>query len=147
MKLLGSSVMIWLSLAQSVAFTLLARPIVRILYGTEYLAAVPVLQILVWHTAFSYMGSVRNIWILGEGKHDRLWRINLSGALVNILLNGLLIPIWGAKGAAAASVLTQIFTNFLLGFLMREIRPNNRLVLKGLNPVILWEMLKNERLR
>ena len=93
------------------------------------------------------LGSVRNIWILGEGKHDRLWRINLSGALVNILLNGLLIPIWGAKGAAAASVLTQIFTNFLLGFLMREIRPNNRLVLKGLNPVILWEMLKNERLR
>lgn len=141
------AVMIWLSLAQSVAFTLLARPIVRILYGTEYLAAVPVLQILVWHTAFSYMGSVRNIWILGEGKHDRLWRINLSGALVNILLNGLLIPIWGAKGAAAASVLTQIFTNFLLGFLMREIRPNNRLVLKGLNPVILWEMMKNERLR
>lgn len=136
------AIMIWLSLAQSVGFTLFAKPMIWILYGAEYLTAVPVLQILVWNTAFSYMGSVRNIWILGEGKHDQLWKINLSGAVVNVVLNGLMIPLWGAKGAAAASVLTQIFTNFVLGFLMKEIRPNNRLLIRGLHPGILLELLK-----
>lgn len=141
------AVMIWLSLLQSIAFTLLAKPVVWILYGAEYLAAVPVLQILVWNTAFSYMGSVRNIWILGEGKHDQLWKINLSGAVVNILLNALLIPVWGACGAALASVLTQIFTNFVLGFLMRQIRRNNALLIRGWNPLLVLVLLRKVQKR
>ena len=136
------AIVIWMSILQSVGFTLLAKPMIWILYGSEYLAAVPVLRILVWNTAFSYMGSVRNIWILGEGKHDQLWRINLAGAIVNVLLNAVMIPLWGACGAALASVLTQIVTNFVLGFAMKEIQPNNRLLIKGLNPYLLWEMVR-----
>lgn len=136
------SFLIWLSLAQSLCYVLLAKPIVWILYGAEYARAVPVLCILVWNIAFSYMGSARNIWILGEGKHNVLWKINLTGALGNVILNAIMIPIWGACGAAFASVLTQIFTNFILGFIMPSIRPNNRLLLKGLDPRLLWDLLK-----
>lgn len=139
------AIMIWMSVVQSVGFTLLAKPMVWILYGAEYFRAVPVLQILVWNTAFSYMGSVRNIWILGEGKHDVLWRINLAGAVANAILNGLLIPFWGAAGAAFASVLTQIVTNFVLGFLMRDIRRSNVLLLKGMNPGLLAEFFRKEQ--
>lgn len=124
----------WLSLAQSVGFTLFAGLIVRILYGDSYLPAVPVLQILVWNTAFSYMGYVRNIWILAEGKHKSLFTINLCGALANLALNACLIPGWGACGAALASVFTQIFTNFVMGFILKPIRANNRLLLQGLDP-------------
>jgi O-antigen/teichoic acid export membrane protein len=134
-------VMIWLALAQSVAFTLLASPIVRILYGDEYLSAIPVLRVVVWYTSFSCMGSVRNIWILAEGKQSVLWIINLIGALMNVVLNFLLIPAWGTIGAAAASVFTQLFTNFVVGFLIPSIRDNNRLLLRGLNPKLLAEFL------
>lgn len=135
------SVIIFLGLAQSICFTLLAEPIVWFLYGEAYLPAIPVLRVLVWNVAFSYMGSVRNIWILGEGKHNVLWIINLGGAVANVLLNALMIPAWGACGAAFASVLTQIFTNFILGFLLKPIRPNNRLLLKGMNPKLLADLL------
>lgn len=124
----------WLSLAQSVGFTLFAGLIIRILYGDSYLPAVPVLQILVWNTAFSYMGYVRNIWLLAEEKHKNLFIINLCGALTNLALNACLIPRWGACGAAFASVLTQIVTNFIMGFILKPIRPNNRLLLRGLDP-------------
>jgi PST family polysaccharide transporter len=122
-------------------FTIFAPLIVHLLYGEEYMPTVPVLQILVWNTAFSYMGYVRNIWILGEEKHKILWVINASGAVANILLNVWLIPLWGACGAAVASVLTQIFTNFVLGFILKEIRANNRLILKSLNPKLLLDMV------
>lgn len=132
----------YLSLAQSLCFALLAKPVVWILYGEAYLPAVPVLRILTWHVAFSYMGSIRNVWILGEGKHSILWKINLGGVLANVVLNAIMIPIWGACGAAFASVLTQFFTNFILGFLMPSVRPNNRLILKGLNPRTLLELVK-----
>ena len=136
------AILLWLSVAQSIGFALLAKPIVRILYGDAYLDAVPVLRVLIWNIVFAYMGTVRNIWILGEGKYPLLWRINLIGAVTNVLLNAALIPLWGACGAAVAMVMTQIFTNFLLGFLMKPMRPNNRLILQGMNPGILMDWVK-----
>lgn len=134
-------VIVYLALAQSVAFTIFAELIIRILYGADYFASISVLQILIWQTAFSYMGAVRNVWILAEEKYSRLWIINLCGALVNIALNLFLIPLWGACGAAAASVLTQIVANFVIGFIMKDIRPNNYLMLAGLRPRFAWTML------
>jgi O-antigen/teichoic acid export membrane protein len=139
------AIVIWLSVVQSIGFTLLAKPIVWILYGDAYLNAVPVLRIQVWNIAFSYMGAVRNIWILGEGKYPLLWRINLTGAVTNVVLNAVLIPLWGACGAAVAAVLTQMITNFVLGFLMGGIRRNNRLILRGMNPRILLELAETSR--
>lgn len=136
------SVIIYMTLVQSLFFTLLAKLIVLILYGAAYLPAVAVLRIMVWQSAFSYMGTVRNIWILGEEKYNILWRINLLGAVANVVLNYWMIPLWGACGAALASVLTQIFTNFILGFLIKPIRRNNDLLLKGLNPKLLVDLLR-----
>jgi len=137
-----SGVILYLTLAQSVAFTVFADLIIRILYGADYAAGVPVLQILIWQTAFSYMGAIRNIWILAEEKYNRLWIINLCGAISNIILNLCLIPRWGACGAAVASVLTQIIANFGTGFAMKDIRPVNRLMLAGLNPRLMWKTLR-----
>lgn len=135
------SLMVYMTAMQSVCFTILAKPIVLILYGREYLPAIPVLQIIVWQLAFSYMGTVRNVWILGEGKHNQLWIINLCGVVANVILNAIMIPLWGACGAALASVLTQFVTNFVVGFFMKSIRRNNVLLLRGFNPKYLLEML------
>lgn len=134
----------YMALVQGVGFTIFAKVIVQILYGKEYLAAIPVLRILVWYIAFVFMGSVRNIWILAEGKQHIVWRLNLMGALMNIAINCLLIPKFGACGAAVASLSTQIFTNFILGFLIKELRENNRLLLKGLDPRLLLELLQSQ---
>lgn len=134
-------VIIYLSLAQCVVMTLLARPIVSILYGAEYMPAVDALRVIVWYTTFSYMGAVRNIWILAENRQKYLWIINLSGALMNVVLNVVLIPVWGIIGAAAASLVTQIFTNYILGFILKPIRENNNIILKGLNPFLIVHLL------
>lgn len=133
----------YMSLMQSIAFVVLANPIVRILYGSEYLDAVPILRLLVWYVAFSYMGVIRNIWILAEEKQSILWKINLMGALLNVLLNALLIPVWGACGAAMASVITQIFTNFVLGFAYKPLRENNRIIIAGMHPKAVIMAIKN----
>ncbi len=128
------SIVIYLSLAQSVFMTVFAKWIIRIIYGVKYLPAVPALQLVVWFTTFSYLGSVRNIWILTEEKQRYLWIINLSGAGANVILNAILIPIWGILGASAASLVTQFFSNVLVGYMIPAIRPNNRLIIAALNP-------------
>ena len=136
------SIVIFLSLAQSTVFTLFSRLIIGILYGAEYLASANVLSLVVWYTTFSYIGPVRNVWMLAEEKQKYLWIINLSGALANILLNTMLIPIMGVMGAALASLITQIFTNVIIVFIMKPIRYNNKLMLKGCNPALIVNYTK-----
>lgn len=127
------SIIIYLSLVVSAFMTMFAPVLINILFGRRYIAASSSLQIIVWYTTFAYIGSVRNVWILARGLQKHLWKINLSGALLNVILNSVLIPYWGINGAAIASLVTQIFTNVVVGWLIKDIRDNNRLMFKGLN--------------
>ena len=131
------SIIIYMGLAQSLFLTLFAGPVVNLLYGEAYIKAIPLLQIITWYSAFSYMGSVRNIWMLAEEKQKYLWIINLCGAVLNVVGNFFLIPIIGAAGAAIASVATQVFANFVLCIIMKPIRPMSKFIWRSLNPKIL----------
>lgn len=128
------SIVFYMSLIQCVLMTIPAKPIIWVLYGNEYLSSVDTLRLVVWYVTYSYIGQVRNIWILAEKKQKYLMGINLAGALLNVLINICFIPVWGIIGAAIASVITQFFTNFLLGFIIKPIKDCNRLMLKGMNP-------------
>lgn len=127
-------IIVYLSVAQSLVFTIFAPLIIKVMYGAEFVSAVPVLRILICYSAFSYMGTVRNIWLLAEEKQKYLPIINLSGVVLNIVMNSFMIPLWGACGAAFASFLTQFFMNFIFGFIFKPIRKNNALLLKGISP-------------
>lgn len=136
------SIITCISLAQSIGMTLLAKPLVFLLYGEEYAPSAVILAVAVWFVTFSYYGSVRNVWILAEGKQKYLLGINATGAVANIVLNLVLIPIWGGVGASIASVITQFFTNVIIGFVLKPIRRSNYLMLKSLNPKVLIDMIR-----
>lgn len=128
------SLIIYLGLAQSLILTIFSYPIVSILYGQAYLPAAPILRIITWYITFSYMGNVRNIWMLSEGKQKYLLIVNMSGVVINISLNALLIPKFGAMGAAIASVITQFFANVGMCFIVRPLRPVLNIISYALNP-------------
>ena len=54
----------------------------------------------------------------------------------------LLIPIMGISGAAIASIITQFFTNVFVGYLIPAFRPNNKLLVRRLNPRLLKDMVR-----
>ena len=142
------SIVIYLSLAQSTVMTLFSKWIIYILYGTAYNPAISALQIIVWYTTFSYMGSVRNIWILANEKQKCLWKINMSGAVANVILNAVLIPLMGLNGAAVASLITQLFSNVIVGYIIKPIRPNNAIMVESLRVKYLkdaFSKLKKEK--
>lgn len=140
-----------LAAAQGLVFAVLARPLVGLLFGPAYLEAVPVLRILGGYFFFSCMGLVRNVWILAQQEQKYLWLLNLAGAAVNIGLNLWWIPLAGARGAAFASLVTQLTANALLGFGIPALRPGSILMLRGLSPAHvrrgagqLLDMIKNK---
>lgn len=136
------SIIIYFAFAQCLVISVFSKLMIRILYGAAYLPAAPSLSIVVWYTTFSYIGSVRNIWLLAQDLQKYLWRINLAGAAANIVLNFLLIPRMGIIGAAIASLVTQFFTNVVIGFIFKPLRPNNSLMMKGLDPRLMVAEVK-----
>ena len=135
------AIVIFLSLIQCVIISVFAKYIIRILYGAAYLQASAILRIVVWYTAFAYLGSVRNIWLLAENKQKYLLFINLSGAIANVIMNAILIPISGAAGAAIASLITQIFANIIISIIFKPIQGVNQYLLAGCNPKRIRVML------
>lgn len=136
------SIIIYLSLAECIVVTVFSKYIIGLIYGEAYFEAIAPLQIGVWYSTFSFIGNIRNIWILAEGKQRWVWIINLSGVLANVVGNLFLIPIWGVTGAAFASLVTQIFANVFVSYLISDTRPNTKLMLKGLNPKLLFGLIE-----
>ena len=90
------------------------------------------LRIIVWYTAFSYLGVARNAWVVCEGRQRSLKWLYAAAAAVNVALNLALVPGLGAVGAALASLAAQASTTLVLPFLIADLRPNARLMLEGI---------------
>ena len=112
--------MVWLAVAVAIPTMLLARPLVRILFGEEYRGAATVLAIQCWSGLFIFSGLVSNQWYLLENlNHYTLYR-HILGAALNVGLNLLLIPRAGIKGAAIATLATQFLSSYLFDALHRR---------------------------
>ena len=122
---------IWIGIAAGLAITVLGKIIIYIMYGAEYLPATSSLQISAWYTMFAMLGSARGIWIVCEEKAKYVKFYLGVGAVLNIILNYTLIPIWGPGGAAAATLATQIFTAVLAPAMFKETRVYTKYVLEA----------------
>jgi len=119
----------YVAAAVCLVLSLVAKPAITILYGQEYLGAVVPLRIVVWYTAFAYLSSARDAWIICEHQQKYLKYLYFSAAVINVVLNYALIPVLGPSGAALASLLTQASTVVVLPLLIKPLRPNARLML------------------
>ena len=122
---------IWIGIAAGFAITVLGKLIIYIMYGAEYLPATSSLQISAWYTMFAMLGSARGIWIVCEEKAKYVKYYLGVGAVLNIILNYLLIPAFGPGGAAAATLATQIFTAVLAPAMFKETRIYTKYVLEA----------------
>lgn len=126
-----AAAILWFSGIYSAFITVFSKLIIRILYGEAYLAASACLRIAVWYTLFSYLGSAMNLWLVCEKRNKYVLVFSGLGAFANLLLNYLLIPSFGIEGAAFATFVTQMLTNFVLPLLFSDTRGYSKLVVRG----------------
>lgn len=132
------AIVFYVSCFVSLGFFILGRLIVEILYGEVYLPAVPVLKLVTWYTVFAFLGVARNAWIVSEGKQKYLKYMYGCAAVMNVVVNAVMIPWLGAIGAALASLITQVCTSILLPLCFREMRPNAKLMLQAIFLKGIW---------
>ena len=81
------------------------------LYGVEFLIGFEVLRwLIIGRIVNAFSGSVGNLMQM-SGQQKSYMNILIIGSVINVLLNYFLIPIYGIKGAAFASVSSLSFWN------------------------------------
>jgi len=93
-----------------VGVVIMAKPIILILAGKEYLAAVPVLIILTCMAIVKPWGRLFGITLDATGNPKVNFKMLLLSLLINVITNLILIPIFGMKGAAWATLLSVVVT-------------------------------------
>lgn len=125
-------IIFYICVVVSIFFVVCGDWIVNLLYGEAYLPATAPLKIITWYTAFSYLGVARNAWIVCENKQKYLKYVYASAAAANVLLNLFLIPIWGASGAAMASLMAQVVTIMIAPLFIPEMQKNVMIMLEAI---------------
>jgi len=123
--------MFWLSFAIASFTTILAYPIVKILFGMPYIGAVTTLQIYVWAGVSVSLGVVLGQYILAKNMTKIFFCNTLMGALINVILNIILIPKIGINGAAIATIISYTISTFGI-FLFKKTRGQGFLMLKSI---------------
>ena len=122
----------YISMFVSVMFVVFGELAIRIMYGKAYLPAAEPLKIITWYTAFSYLGVARNAWVVCEGRQKYLKYVYASAAISNVILNIIFIPMWGAVGAAMASLSAQVITTMIAPFFIKGLRENSIMMLEAI---------------
>lgn len=126
------AIVFYVSCAVSLVICVFAAPVIHILYKHAYDGAIVPLRIVVWYTAFSYLGVARNTWMVCENKQKYLMGLYAVAAGLNVIMNAIMIPVWGGAGAAMASLLTQISTTMIIPLFIKDLRPNTRLLVDAI---------------
>ena len=129
-KLYNLMVLLGYMVAVPIAF--FSRDIIHILFSSAYTEAGPLLAILIWAGVLSNLGSARHIFIVSKN----LTRVNLMstalGCAMNVLLNILLIPQYGAMGAVVATFISYWFAVHGSCFIFGSLRKTGGMITKAL---------------
>jgi O-antigen/teichoic acid export membrane protein len=113
---------------------LFARPILAI-FGKEFEAGMWVLTIVSLGTLVNAGTGICNAMIIMTG-HSKLTFLNSAGTVIlNLILNLILIPVWGLVGAAVATALAMVIVNvarLLQVYWLLKLWPYNRTFVKPL---------------
>ncbi len=125
------ALIIYISAFVAIMFTIFGKVAVQIVYGKEYLSAVGSLIILSWYVIFSHLSLAKNSWVVCEGKQKYLKYIYFFSLIIKVIMNAVFIPIWGATGAAVASLITQIFSTIIIPWIITDMRENTIMILES----------------
>ncbi|RLI79393.1 hypothetical protein DRP04_09225 [Archaeoglobales archaeon] len=100
-------IMLMISLPIAVMVSVFSKEIILLLYKDEFLPSTLALSTLIWSAVFLFLNILFANLVISVGKEWVTVQISLIMALVNIILNYLLIPDYSYIGASIATVLTE----------------------------------------
>ena len=122
-KLLGiNSVINKISLILIIFIFLSSDIVIPLIFSDTYIESINITKILSFSIFFVFLGVVNEHWYVTKNL-QKFYALYVSfGALLNIILNYILISNFGLKGAAYATVLTYLIIIFFLDYFNKHTR-------------------------
>lgn len=117
---LSRQMVLW-ALPIAVGGALAAEPIIRLVYGPEFLPAAAPFRILVWSVVTVYGNAAFAFLLLARGGDRRYLTTTAIGAGVNMSLNLVVIPLAGMVGAAVTTIASELAVFGLLLWGTRDV--------------------------
>jgi polysaccharide transporter, PST family len=116
------NMLVSLGIIVAVVMTFLAGPIVHLMFGPAYAASTGALRILIWSGVPVCFGVAWVNWMILEGRAKMLFFFQATSAVVNIILNLVLIPRLGIVGSALATLISYWIGITILAALVKPQR-------------------------
>ena len=95
-----------------------AKNLISLLYGEQYLVGVNTLRIYIFTIIPVFLGVGQTLWIINEKKTKLLLVQTVIGGIFSIVLNLILIPIYGIEGAAVGAVVSYAISAMIVNMII-----------------------------
>ncbi|MGA7838413.1 MAG: flippase [Ignavibacteriaceae bacterium] len=106
----------WAAIAIALPTTFLSNFIIEILYKPAFLPAAPVLTIYIWAGVATFLGVASSQYLITENFTKIAFIRTFIGMIINVVLNYILIPVYGINGSAIATLISYSAATFSIIF-------------------------------
>lgn len=106
----------WLAIGIAVPVTIFSDQVIRILFGSDFASASPVLTIYIWAGIAVFLNVASSQYLINENFTKLTFLRTSIGMIVNVVLNLILIPVYGIIGSAIATLISYTIVTFILAF-------------------------------
>ena len=120
-------ILVYISLLLAIFTSFFSNQLISLLYGPAFTGAGIILSVHIWSGIFVFMGVGTGNLMIVENLQKFVLIKTMIGALVNIVLNVLLIPKYGALGASIATLVSYGLSAYGINALYSPSKPVFRL--------------------
>jgi PST family polysaccharide transporter len=132
------------SVTIAIVVSLISAPLVSVIFGNAYQGAGIVLAVHVWAAVAVFLGVASSQYLIAEKLQIIVMYRTTLGLLCNVVLNLVLIPDYGAVGAAIATLVSYSISVFAIILFTRS-RDQGMAMLRSLDPREWWYLWRKEQ--
>lgn len=130
--------MAFMAYVVAIPVTFLAGWVIKTLYGVAYSKAGPMLAVLIWSILFTNLGVARSTFLTAMNWTRVHFLTVALGALINVVLNYILIPQYGGMGAVIASCFAYWFASHGACFIHTPLKKTGSMLTKAMIYPRIW---------
>lgn len=107
-------ILLWMAVVIAIAVSLLGTWLVPLAFGEPYAPATPILTIHIWAGCFIFMRALLSKWLIAEGLLKFSLFTHGIAAIINVVLNYVMIPKFGGEGAAISTLISYASASYFV---------------------------------
>jgi O-antigen/teichoic acid export membrane protein len=103
--------LVWMAAAGALVVTAVGPAMLEQLLGVAFVRSGPVMVVLFWSAVWVFFATARTRWLVADGTIMPILVVEGLGLAAAVAANLVLVPAYGALGAAGATLLSAVLAN------------------------------------